>query len=313
MLPGFKERAGRVYEGLREINIAGGRQRIPTTENIQKRMAYAATSPAELNEMIDLLSEAGYILRIEVDHTASSYPVHALIAQDMDVVKDLKAFALQELEILHEYEMHVKKSADAILRDFTARSPSEGSVSFRRVLALARGLADRTQYMAANPAQFSPSARAERLEQAAQNRSSPSGGSTSVRAVDSPAAAALKQMNLRGEWGRVVRQYGVQFVVRVHLRKHEFDLVTQLIREKQIVHEPDLRYIRDTVRTMESRAVVDPVLKRYLPSIAELRKTAQFRMIQSLRKPVQPMTEPQTPVQVKAAPETGRDFNLDGL
>lgn len=312
MLPGFKERAARVYEGLREINIAGGRQRIPTTENVQKRLAYAATSPAELNEMIDLLTEAGYILRIEVDQTGSSYPVHALIAQDIDVVQDMKAFALHELEILHEYEMHSKKPAEGILREFALRAPAQASVSFRRVLALAKGLTDRAQYMAANRAQFSPSARAERLEQAAQSKSNPAGNGTSVRAVDSPAAAALKQMNLRGEWGRVVRQYGVQFVVRVHLRKHEFDLVTQLIREKQIVQEPDLRYIRDTVRTMESRAVVDPVLKRYLPSIAELRKTAQFRMIQSLRKPVQIAQEvPQQTVQTNA-PEV-RDFNLEGL
>ena len=133
-----------------------------------------------------------------------------------------------------------------------------------------------------------------------------------MRAADSADDASLRQMNLRGEWGRVVRKYGVQFIVRVHLRKHEFDLVTQLIRERKIAQEPDLRYIRDTVRTMESRATVDPVLKRYLPSIAELRKAAQVRMIQSLRRP--PVPESHHEVSEPLEKERPQEFDLyDGI
>jgi hypothetical protein len=279
-MQGFRERALRAYEGLREINIAGGRQRIPLMENLHKRLLRVASSPAELGETIDLLVQTDHILRIEVDRTPSKQPVYALVVLDVDVLREAKSFAFSELEILYEYEQHTKKTAEAILVDFAQRDLTQTSVPFRRFFRLAKALSDRAEQMAANPGFASPQLRSARLEEALKERS---GSGTPARAADSPEAATLRNVNLRGEWGRVVRMYGVQFIVRVHLRKHEFGLVTQLIREKRIAQEQDLRYIRDLVRTMESRATLDPVLKSHLPSIAELRKAAQVSMIQSLR------------------------------
>lgn len=293
-----------MFEGLREINIAGGRQRIPTSENIHRRLAQAVERPGELDRVVTALIEAGYIFRVEIDRNTAG-PVFALVAQDLDILQSIRDFTFKELEILHGYEFHSEKPAVQILRNSQGRTP-EASSSYLRVFRLAQALAHRVETIAAHPEFFHPLHRADRLN--AWITAQQSEGS--MRAADSPAADAMKQMNLRGEWGRVVRKYGVQFVVRVHLRKNEFDLVTQLIREKRIETESDLRYIRDTARTIETRAGLDPALRGYLPSISELRKTAQIRMIQSLRKPSLPPHTPSAAQSSVASPGDPEDIDI---
>ncbi len=100
------------------------------------------------------------------------------------------------------------------------------------------------------------------------------------RAIDMPEYLEIEEMNLSGKWGETVARYGVQFLVRIHLRKNEFAEVKKLIRMKRIAREKDLRYIRDTIRNMESRLDMLSPLYRYRQEIAELRRLAQFKLNQ---------------------------------
>jgi len=106
-----------------------------------------------------------------------------------------------------------------------------------------------------------------------QGREIPSG-----RAVDSQEYAKLQEMNLSGKWGEAVTKFGVEFLVRIHLRKYEFEQVRNLVRQNRIARESDLRYIRDTLRKMEARYGLDPELKAHEEKIVELRRLAQMRL-----------------------------------
>ena len=101
---------------------------------------------------------------------------------------------------------------------------------------------------------------------------------TPRRAVDSSELTKLEEMNRSGKWGEAVDRFGVQFLVRVHLRKYEFKQVRQLIRAQRIAREEDLRFVRDTLRTMEQRFDVDPRLIEFRTDMTELRRMAQMRL-----------------------------------
>lgn len=98
------------------------------------------------------------------------------------------------------------------------------------------------------------------------------------RAVDMAELDQLQAMNLSGGWGKAVQRYGVPFLIRVHLRKYEFEVLRNLIRTGRIVREDDLRFLRDSLRKMQGRLEQDPPLKRHVQDMAELRRMAQVRL-----------------------------------
>ena len=117
--------------------------------------------------------------------------------------------------------------------------------------------------------------------------SAASAGEQPLRAVDdSERLAEVQQMDHSGKWGEAVSRFGVQFLVRIHFRKYEFDKVRWLIRTGKIALESDLRYIRDTLRLMEGRTGRDVRLKQFHKDMAELKRIAQLRLnqIHQLRK-----------------------------
>ncbi|MEQ9363105.1 MAG: hypothetical protein RIF32_02625 [Leptospirales bacterium] len=110
------------------------------------------------------------------------------------------------------------------------------------------------------------------------------------RAVDLTELDELQAMDLSGNWGRVVKKYGVIFLVRIHLRKYEFDILRALIRGGRISREDDLRYLRDSLRKMQGRLDSDPPLKSFVKEMAELRRLAQVRLnrIYEVKRRLQP-------------------------
>ncbi|GIX43157.1 MAG: hypothetical protein KatS3mg129_2890 [Leptospiraceae bacterium] len=87
-------------------------------------------------------------------------------------------------------------------------------------------------------------------------------------------------MNLSGNWGKAVEKFGVQFLIRVHLRKFEFDILKKLLLQKRIAKEEDLIFLRDSLRKMEERSLFDKELKKYLNDIKELKRIAQIKINQ---------------------------------
>ena len=100
------------------------------------------------------------------------------------------------------------------------------------------------------------------------------------RAVDTEEYQQLSKMNLTGNWAKAVEQFGVQFLIRVHLRKYEFDVLKKLLLQKRIAREEDLIFLRDSLRKMEERSLFNPELKKYLSEIKELKRIVQIKINQ---------------------------------
>jgi len=102
----------------------------------------------------------------------------------------------------------------------------------------------------------------------------------SMRAADSSELNKIQEMDRSGRWGDAVDRFGVQFLLRIHFRKYEFDKVRWLIRSNKIAREEDLRYVRDTIRTMEGRFDQDPHLLRFQKEMGDVKRMAQMRLNQ---------------------------------
>lgn len=100
---------------------------------------------------------------------------------------------------------------------------------------------------------------------------------TRRRAVDSSAALQL-QGNTRDDWSKIVRLYGVQFIIRIHLRKCEFRQVRLMLQEKRVVAEADLLFLASALQRMEEQSLVEEELKIHLDSIQELRRLVDVRI-----------------------------------
>ncbi|MBL8020515.1 MAG: hypothetical protein JNM27_12675 [Leptospirales bacterium] len=113
------------------------------------------------------------------------------------------------------------------------------------------------------------------------------------RAVDSSAALQL-QGNTRDDWSKIVRLYGVQFIIRIHLRKCEFRQVRLMLQEKRVVAEADLLFLASALQRMEEQSLVEEELKMHVDSIQELRRLVDVRLqvrSQQAEQP-RPMAEP---------------------
>lgn len=99
-----------------------------------------------------------------------------------------------------------------------------------------------------------------------------------ARAVDSEELRQIQEMDRSGHWGQAVDQYGVQFLLRIHFRKYEFEKVRWLLRTGKVAREEDVRFIRDTIRTMEGRVGTDMKLGRFLKDMADIRRIAQMKL-----------------------------------
>ncbi|MCB1321100.1 MAG: hypothetical protein KDK34_12650 [Leptospiraceae bacterium] len=85
----------------------------------------------------------------------------------------------------------------------------------------------------------------------------------------------------RSSWGKAVRKYGVNFLLRMHLRRNEFEKISWLIKTGRITNPGDLRFIRDTAREMETRSQTDMALQPFKNDLIDLRRNAQRKLSQT--------------------------------
>ena len=110
-------------------------------------------------------------------------------------------------------------------------------------------------------------------------------GGSGPRATESAEYQKLQEMDLSGKWGVAVSHYGVQFLLRIHFRKYEFETVIRLVINKRIAKMEDLKYIVDTLSGMLKNMDRDPPLYKHKSIMQKLRQMALSRinMIESAR------------------------------
>ncbi|MCB1173283.1 MAG: hypothetical protein KDK39_06955 [Leptospiraceae bacterium] len=255
---------------------------------------------------------------IEEDAAHDLEGVYGYVIAEAAIVDSLKESSIRGLEAAYEQQFYKRDSYEKIIRELLPQARIYNNTPIGRSLNMAVMLQQYSNVLRVDFEEYTDSWKKDKLRElmpsesildaesgdpgsgdytdedefaSSNGKSSPAadpmeaeslaaeGDATSrSRAVDSVELNQIQEMDRRGQWGKAVNKYGVQFLIRIHLRKYEFDKLRSLIRKGNIAHEDDLRFVRDSIRKMEERYHLDPELNRHTKAMAELKRTTQMRI-----------------------------------
>lgn len=282
------ERLMEIVQRIRTVNEEGKRGSIPGSDTIyRKHLSDLVENEERMRFYLRILSEAHYIFTVhlvEPDERLLIHGLDAYIVCEVSIIMRLKEMAYSELELAYEGQYYRRKQGTMIVRELVGNARQFNNTPLGKALNLGMMLQQYEQFMANHFAEFTDGWKYQKLVSIfpevlnEEKDASAPAAPAPRRAADTDQAIKIEEMDRSGKWGQAVSKFGVEFLVRIHLRKYEFDRVRQLIRQRKIVSEKDLRFIRDTIRMMEGRLEEDPTLKQHLGEMTELRRLAQLRM-----------------------------------
>ncbi|RHX77726.1 hypothetical protein [Leptospira yasudae] len=298
---------------IKRVNLQED-DKIPTSDTfIKELMSLFSREPDDIRNILEALREAKIIFIIKIvlpDEKASKMNdpgVDAYAYADLKILHDLKYYAEKKLERLYEATYYKKKSPSLITRELFPKIRELNNTPIGRIVNIAVMLEEFIRMMNNNPNDFQEEFRIQALEEILISKGDvaptegkdiadePSRSKTSFsnsfgpvpsqRAADRiEAQAQAANLNPNSPWGRMVSKFSVEFLLRVHLRKCEFETVKKLIVSGKVTDGENLKLIRDNLVKMEKNVNVDKVLASYLEEMTELRRLVQ-RKLNALSKP----------------------------
>ncbi|WP_061223978.1 hypothetical protein [Leptospira weilii] len=294
---------------IRKINLRED-QRIPTSDTfIKEMMSLYSRQPDDLRNILEALRAAKIIFVIKIvlpeeKMSKMSDPgVDAYAYADLKILNDLKYYSEKKLERLYEATYYKKKSPSLITRELFPKIRELNNTPIGRMVNIVVMIEEFIRMMNNNPNDFEEGSRSQAMEDILvakgdnpseeKNISDESSKLTSLsnsfgptlsqRATDRMAAQEAN-FNPNSPWGRMASKFSIEFLLRVHLRKCEFETVRKLITSGKVTDEVNLRLIRDSLLKMEKNINVDKVLASYLEEMIELKRLAQ-RKLNAVSKP----------------------------
>ncbi|MBU42731.1 MAG: hypothetical protein CMN76_05895 [Spirochaetaceae bacterium] len=290
-----------IVEQIRKANKSKDGERIPTSDDLVRLLSseYALDTDT-IRYYLRVLSDAHYIITIhfvEADERLMISGINGYVVAEPGIVEEVKSYAYRLLEQTYEAQFYRRKQATLIIREMMTDVKRYNNTPIGKALNAALMLQQYDSVIESHQGEFSDQWKSSRLAELLPglNQDSNQAATTPVissedtfvspdieshRAVDSEAYRNLEKMDLSGSWGKAVNKYGVNFLLRIHLRKYEFDRIRKLIKQKKIARYEDLRFVRDSVRKMEDRTFEDPMLQYYQNDMTELRRLAQIKLNQ---------------------------------
>ncbi|EMN49511.1 hypothetical protein LEP1GSC088_1955 [Leptospira interrogans str. L1207] len=297
----LSEVALQIASEIRKVNLRED-QRIPTSDTfIKELMSLFSREPDELRNILETLRTAKIIFIIKIvlpdDKTSKMNDpgVDAYAYADLKILNDLKYYSEKKLERLYEATYYKKKSPSTITRELFPKIRELNNTPMGRMVNIAVMLEEYIRIMNNNPNEFQEEFRTQAIEDLllstgdtskTPDRQTPLsnffGPNLSQRATDR--IEIPTNINPNSPWGRMVSKFSIDFLLRVHLRKCEFETIRKLITSGKVTSEENLRLIRDSLLKMEKNVNVDKVLASYLDEMTELRRLTQ-RKLNSIAKP----------------------------
>lgn len=284
----------RIRDRIKEINNNVYEEAIPTSDIIfRKYLNDLVYSEDMARYYLKLLAESNFIFMIQIvkPDTILKIPgIDGYVVAELDIIEKLLAVYNQRLVTIYEAEKRKLAGVETIIRELMPKVKELNNTPLGKVLNICIMLEQFTRIIHERPDHFQDAYRISKLKQFISEEDEfkePEEEHEKIqqveeirRAVDTEEYQQLSKMNLTGNWAKAVEQFGVQFLIRVHLRKYEFDVLKKLLLQKRIAREEDLIFLRDSLRKMEERSLFNPELKKYLNEIKELKRIVQIKINQ---------------------------------
>jgi hypothetical protein len=266
---------------IKEENLRG-RERIPTSEVIIKKFAsqYEKT-PEEIFKYLEQLKETHFIFSFTVvveDPALFVQPVYAYVFSDQTIVGDLKHISEMKLASMYENMFYKKKSGMQAAKDLMQRIKDFNNTDIGRVIYEVNYLNEYHRIIQTNAFEYTESWKKEKLLKLYRAEAEASNNQNSAMDLLGKSDTGTKKEMINSKWGRAVHQFSVKFLIRIHFRKYEFDVVRKLLMTSKITELDDFIYIRNTVKELEKMNNGDPILKYHSDKLLELRRIAQAKI-----------------------------------
>lgn len=290
-----------VVDVVRGLNTRRDRDPIPVAADLGPLLDQAFyRDRGRLQSVLDMLAESRHLIAfrlVEADPRMQVEAVMGYIVAEAEVVRELKAFIFERLEVAYERQFYRRRTAALIIQEMMQDIRKYNNSQIGRMLNAAVMLQQYDQLMGRGGHDYLPAAKEARLKELLQARDSERGESAAAgaeassgagdppkgdprRATDTPSGLEAERMDLSGDWGRAVEKFGVEFLLRIHFRKNEFNKIKYLVNTRRVARESDLIFVRDTVRTLQSRALEkqDPELRRHITALQNLLSSVHVKL-----------------------------------
>ncbi len=288
----------KITERIKERNLKIYEDPIPTSDLLYKEIVYDLVSSPDLaNYYIKLLNEANYLFTIHLvkpDPALRIPGIDGYVVSEKPILESLLGEYKKKLEHIYEIEKRKKTGAEVIIRELMPKVKEYNNTSIGKILNICIMIDQFLRVIEEKPDNFTEEKKMYLLrlllpEETQTQHTQIENESNSIvipeikekkRAVDTEEYKELSKMNLQGNWGKAVEKFGVEFLIRIHLRKHEYEILKKLILQKRIAKEQDLYFLKDCLRKMEENYYLDKEIRKHINEIKELKRLVQLKINQ---------------------------------
>lgn len=275
---------------IRKENLES-REKIPTSDtHLRVWSSQLARTEEDIRKLLTSLRDSHYIFIVSIvspDPNLFVYGEDAYVFAEPFILNELKKHSEESLEKLYEASNYKRKSAFQITRELFPKIKEFNNTPLGRSINLSVMLEEFQRMLTAQSYEYTDQWRRNKLqeiykdevliaEELANNANFRENDPTK-RAIDQLKDQAPKE-KIDSNWVKAKDNFSTEFLLRVHFRKYEFDIVKKLIQSGKLKEEKDIKYVRDTIQLMESRIEQDNLLKRYANEMIELRRYAQAKL-----------------------------------
>ncbi len=264
-----------------------GKEKIPTSDTfIRVWASLLSRTEEEVRKLLTTLRDCHYIFIVNIvapDPNLFVYGEEAYIFAEVEILNELKRKAEENLERLYESSNYKRKSSFQISRELFPKIKEYNNTPLGRAINVVVMLEEFTRILTSTNYEYTEQWRLNKIQEiykdetgAAEELSASINAPESKRAVDNIQEGHRDKID--PSWSKATQHFTVEFLLRVHFRKYEFDIIKKLIQSGKIKDQKELKFIRDTLLLMETRTDVDRLLKRYLDDMTELRRYCQAKL-----------------------------------
>ncbi|MCZ8157384.1 MAG: hypothetical protein O9264_14765 [Leptospira sp.] len=265
-----------------------GKDKIPTSESFLRVWASNfSRSEEDIRKILNGLRDAHFIFVVNIvapDPNLFVYGEEAYIFTDLTILNDLKHTAEENLERIYEASNYKRKSAFQISRELFPKIKEYNNTPLGRAINLVVMLEEFARILTNSSFEYTDQWRRNKIQDIFKDEVTSVEEFNATLNSISDAKRAADQINetpkekTDASWTKATQSFTVEFLLRVHFRKYEFDIIKKLIQTGKIKSEKELKFIRDTLLLMETRTNEDRILKRYMETMVELRRYCQAKI-----------------------------------
>jgi len=281
----------RVYESIKSFNTYEYDPTVPMSDQFLKDFTSTeGYSDAETKMAITILNEAHMVFIIAItkeNKQTGDKKIDGYVVADEDIISNLRSIYQRRLTEVYNKDKGTRYGYAQVLKDVMNNMHRLVNTPIGRVANIAIMLNEYGNLIAKNSEEFTDSWRDAKLdefldigtleneleqEQQGEGASKEAAGGRAgaERAVDSPEFEDYNRDDRTLPPQKMIMIYGADFFFRVKLRKYEFGVLRDMIREGHIKRRADIVLLKNMVKTIKGNFDRDPRLNDFFEDIFHL-------------------------------------------